>query len=119
VAVLGLALVPLALAWFLAYELSFALLEGQNFLILLSDPIGRGWDLFHTMHLTINYRIARGGWVRWAQEVLLLVGHIAAVVLAHDAALRVIGRRRGMRVTWTVAGLSSVSMVSACLLVLR
>jgi hypothetical protein len=119
VAVLGLALVPLALAWFVAYELTFTVLEGQNFLILLSDPVGRGWDLFHTMHLTIDYRVATGGWVRWAQEVLLLTGHLTAVVLAHDAALRVVGRRRGMRVTWTAAGLSSVSMVSACLLVLR
>jgi hypothetical protein len=118
-ALLGLALVPLALAWLVAHELTFALFEGQNVIILLSDPIGRGWDLFHTVDLNINYRLARGGWVRWAQLILLLTGHIATVVLAHDGAVRILGRRRGMRVTWTVAGLSAASIVGACLLVLR
>ncbi len=117
--VLGLALVPLALAWFVAYELSFTVLDGQNFFILLSDPIGRGWDLFHTIRFTIDYKVARGGWVRWTQEIVLLVGHVAAVVLAHDAALRRLGRKRGMRVTWTVAFVSAGSLVAACVMVLR
>jgi hypothetical protein len=119
VGILGLALVPLALAWLVAGELTATVLQGQNFLILLSDPIGRGWDLFHTIRFTIDYTVARGGWVRWTQEVLLLAGHVAAVVVAHDAALAVVGRRRGMRVTWAAAGLASMSIVGACLLVLR
>ena len=93
--------------------------EGQNFFILLSDPSGRGWDLFGTIDHTINYRIVTAGWVRWVQLGSLLVGHIVAVVLAHDGALRVLGRRRGMRVTWTATAVSAVSIVSAALLVLK
>jgi hypothetical protein len=117
-AVLGVALVPLALAWFVAYELTFTVLDGQNFFILLSDPIGRGWDLFGTAHNDYNYRVLTAGWVRWVQLAALLVGHAAAVVLAHDGAIGLFGRRRGMRVTWAVAGTAAVSIVSAALLVL-
>jgi hypothetical protein len=116
--ILGVALVPLAVGWFVAHDLTFFLFEGQNFLALLSDPIGRGWDLFGTIGRTIDYTIVRDGWVRWVQLGALLLGHTVAVVLAHDAALRLRGRRRGMRLTWTVAGIGAVSIVGASLLVL-
>ena len=118
-ALLGVALVPIAAAWFIAHDLTFLLFEGQNFLALLSDPLGRGWNLFGTINHTIDYRIVTAGWVRWVQLGSLLVGHTIAVVLAHDGAVRVLGRRRGMRVTWTVTGVSVVSVVGAALLVLK
>lgn len=115
---LGVALVPVAVGWFLAHDLTFLLFEGQNFLALLSDPLGRGWDLLGTIDSTIDYTIVRDGWVRWVQLAALLLGHTVAVVLAHDTALRLRSRRRSMRITWTVAGMSAVSVVAAALLVL-
>ena len=114
----GIALLPVALSWFLAHDLTILLLEGQSFVVLLSDPIGRGWDLFGTAHYDYDYRVLTAGWVRWVQLLALLVGHAAAVVLAHDGAIGLFGRRRGMRVTWAVAGTAAVSIVSAALLVL-
>jgi hypothetical protein len=114
----GIALLPLALAWFLAHDLTLLLFEGQNFIALLSDPLGRGWDLFGTIDRTIDYRVVTAGWVRWVQLVALLLGHVAAVVLAHDGAIGLFGRRRGMRVTWVVSATAAVSIVSAALLVL-
>ena len=54
-AALGVALVPLAIGWFIAHDLTLLLFEGQNFLALLSDPLGRGWDLFGTIDRTIDY----------------------------------------------------------------
>jgi hypothetical protein len=116
---LGLAMVPVALVWFVAHDITFLLFEGQNFFALLSDPLGRGWDLFGTIDHTINYRVVTAGWVRWLQLGALLVGHAIAVVLAHDGAVRVLGRRRGMRVTWATAGVAAVSVVGAALLVLK
>jgi hypothetical protein len=116
---LGLALVPVALVWFVAHDVTFLLFEGQNFYALLSDPLGRGWDLFGTIDHTIDYRVVTAGWVRWLQLGALLVGHTTAVVLAHDGALRILGRRRGMRVTWATAGVAALSVVGAALLVLR
>jgi hypothetical protein len=118
VGVVGLALVPLAVAWSLSHDLTLLLFEGQNFLILLSDPLGRGWDLFGTIDHTIDTDLVRAGWVRWVQLGSLAAGHVAAVVLAHDGALARLGRRRGMQVTWAVAVLAAASAVAAAALVL-
>ncbi len=118
VVLLGVALVPLALGWFVSHDLTLLLFEGQNFLALLSDPLGKGWDLFGTIDRTIDYGIVQAGWVRWVQLGSLLVGHVATVVLAHDGAIARLGRKRGMRVTWTVAVAAAGSVVSAALLVL-
>ncbi|HJR26999.1 MAG TPA: hypothetical protein VJ804_16085, partial [Acidimicrobiales bacterium] len=115
---LGLALVPIGATWFLADNLPPVLAEGQSFLALLSDPLGEGWDLFGTIDMTIDYTLASADWVQWVQLVALLGGHLGAVVLVHDGALARVGRRRGMRVTWTVAAAAAASFVAAALLVL-
>jgi hypothetical protein len=114
----GIALLPVALGWFVAHNLTIMLLEGQSFVVLLSDPIGRGWNLFGTVRNDYHYGVLTAGWVRWVQLLALLVGHAAAVVLAHDGAIGLLGRRRGMRVTWAVAGTAAVSIVGAALLLL-
>jgi hypothetical protein len=118
VAPLGVALVPLTLAWFLAHDLTLLLFEGQNFLALLSDPIGKGWNLFGTITNAIDYGIVQATWVRWAQVALLGVGHVAAVVLAHDVALHLVRRRVAMRATWAMAAAAAGSIVAAALMVL-
>lgn len=115
----GVALIPLAVGWFLAHDLTLLLLEGQNFWALLSDPIGRGWDLFGTIGDTIDYTISRATWVRWAQIGALALGHIAAVVIGHDTALRHTSARRAMQVTWGLALAATVSVVSSALVVLK
>jgi hypothetical protein len=116
---LGLALVPLATGWFIAHDLTLLLFEGQNFVALLSDPFGKGWDLFGTINRTIDYTIVQATWVRWVQLVALAVGHVAAVVVAHDLAIRTVGRRRGMAATWAMATVAAASLVAAVLLVLK
>jgi hypothetical protein len=116
---LGVALVPLALGWFVAHDLTLLLFEGQNFIALLSDPFGKGWDLFSTINRTIDYDIVQATWVRWVQVVALSLGHIAAVVIAHDVAIRLVGRRRGMAATWAMAVVAAASFVAAVLLVLQ
>lgn len=115
---LGLALVPLAAAWFLTHDVTLLLAEGQNLLVLISDPIGRGWDLFGTIDRSVDFGIVEERWVRWVQLALLAVGHVLAVVLAHDVALRIRGRRLAMRATWAVAVLAAASIAAAVLLVL-
>ncbi len=118
IAVLGRALVPIALAWFIAHDLTLLLFEGQNFLALLSDPLGRGWDLFGTITSTVDYSIIESGWVRTAEAAALVIGHLGAVLIAHDAALRRLRRRAAVRITWAASGLAAVSIVAAVLLIL-
>ncbi len=114
---LGLALLPVALTWFVAQDLAFLLLEGQSFYILMSDPLGRGWDLFGTIDNGISYRLIQGEWLRWVQIGTLLAGHVGAVTLAHDAAVRTLGLRRGVRTTWAVAAAGAASIVLAAMVV--
>lgn len=115
---LGIALVPLATGWFIGHDFTLLLFEGQNFYALLSDPLGRGWDLFGTFHHTIDYRVLESAWVRVVQLTVLVAGHVGAVVLLHDVALGVLRRRDAMRVTWTMAVVTAGSITAAALLVL-
>lgn len=115
---LGVALVPLATGWFLAHDLTFLLFEGQNFYALLSDPLGRGWDLFGTLDHPLDVGLVQSSWVRWAQLVLLVTGHVASVVVLHDVALGLLRRRPAMRATWAMATLAAGSITAAALLVL-
>jgi hypothetical protein len=115
---LGVALGPLAVSWFLAHDLTLLLFEGQNFVALMSDPIGEGWDLFGTITRTIDYGLVQATWVRWVQLALLGIGHVAAVVLGHDLALQLVRRRAAMAITWGLAGAAAISIVAAALMVL-
>ena len=87
-------LVPIAIAYHLAHYLSFLEMAGQYLVPLVSDPLGRGWDLFGT----VNYFV-RPGWIDarvvWNVSVAAIVtGHVAAVYLAHRQALQEFTERR-------------------------
>jgi hypothetical protein len=115
---LGRALVPLAVGWFLGHDMTLLLAEGQNAYALMSDPLGRGWDLFGTINHTIDYSIIRDPSLRWLSLVLITVGHVVAIVWLHELSLQRLSPRAAMRTTWTMAGAVSLSIVAACLLVL-
>jgi len=112
---LGVALVPVAVAWFVGHDLTLLLFEGQNFLALLSDPIARGWELVPPIEP--DYALVKAGWVPWVQVGAVVAGPLIAVVVAHDV---VRGRppRQAVRLTWGVAGAAAVSAVASALLVL-
>jgi hypothetical protein len=118
VRLLGVAAIPIAAAWYLADNLPLLLAEGQDFIALVSDPFGKGWDLFGTIDLSIDYTLATADWVQWVQLAALVAGHLAMLVVVHDGAIARLGRRRGMRVTWTMAGVAAASFVGASMLVL-
>ena len=86
-------LVPIALAYALAHYLTLILFEGQIFIAAVSDPFGMGWDLFGTADRTVSFWLSPE--VVWYLQVLIIVaGHVAGVVLAHDRALATSARRR-------------------------
>ncbi len=115
---LGVALIPLATGWFLAHDLSLLLTEGQNALILASDPLGRGQDLFGTVNGTIDYGLLTQSWLRWTELALAVVGNLAALVVFHDTALSLVTRRHAVRATMVMAALLSVTMGAGIALVL-
>jgi hypothetical protein len=80
-------LVPIAMVYVAAHYLTFQLFEGQATLYLASDPLGRGWDLFGTASRAIDYTYLSQNATWYIQVAFVVVGHVAALVLAHDRAL--------------------------------
>lgn len=81
------ALVPIVLGYTVAHYFSNTLFEGQGFIRALSDPFGRGWDLFGTADHRINYLLVTTRTIAWVQVLSIVIGHIAGVLLSHDRSL--------------------------------
>lgn len=82
-------LVPIAFVYNIAHYYNLILGQGQDLIRLISDPFGFGWNLFGTSEYTPNLSIIDAGITWHAQVALILIGHIAAVYLAHIVALKV------------------------------
>src|SRR5690606_2254013 len=82
-------LVPIAFAYVLAHYLSLLLYQGQALGYLISDPLGDGSDLFGTAHWMIDYQVLSATGIWYVQIIVIVLGHIGALVLAHDRALAI------------------------------
>jgi hypothetical protein len=87
-------LVPIAAVYVCAHYLTYLLYDGQRMRYLVSDPFGTGSDLFGTATQGVDYSILsqEGAWYCWVAFVVL--GHVAALTLAHDRALSLYGQAR-------------------------
>lgn len=83
----GPSLVPIMVAYTVAHYFSFLAFEGQNLIRLASDPYGLGWNLFGTAQWRVNYTILSTGAIAWTQTSAIALGHMVAVLVAHDRAL--------------------------------
>lgn len=112
-------LIPIAVAYHFTHYYTFLLTEARRLPWRLSDPFGFGWDLLGMGPESATAALQMG--VVWHTQVaVLLVGHIAGVWLAHDAALKTFGERRKVIVTqvpllmlmvvYTVVGLWILSL---------
>lgn len=80
-------LVPIALAYAVAHYASLLTYQGQALGYLVSDPLGDGSDLFGTAGWTIDYTVIGATGIWYLQVTVIVLGHIAALVLAHDRAI--------------------------------
>jgi hypothetical protein len=87
-------LVPIAAVYVAAHYLTFLIFEGQAISYLASDPFGQGWDLFGTVNSGINYSIFPQEDTWYIQVAVVVLGHVAALMLAHDRALTMYGQAR-------------------------
>ena len=81
-------LIPIALAYHYAHFLSYLLIQGQLIIPLVSDPFGAGWDLFGAADYAINIRITNARFIWIFSVAAIVLGHMAAVYLAHIRAMR-------------------------------
>lgn len=108
-------LVPIMFAYGLAHYFSLLVLEGQDVVRLLSDPLGQGWDVFGTAGNRIDYTAVSPTTIAWVQAGAIVLGHVAGVVAAHDKAVSLWRAPRAERtqypllavmIAYTVGGLA-------------
>jgi len=87
-------LVPIAIGYAVAHYFSFALFQGQEGVLLASDPFGRGWDLLGTNGTGIDYSFLGTGLIAAVQIGAIVLGHVLGVVAAHDRAAQLFRRRQ-------------------------
>ena len=110
-----LSLVPIALVYAVAHYFSLFVIQGQFVAPLLSDPFGKGWDLFGTAGVTPNIAVLTPNTIWYVQAVALVLGHVAGLVVAHDRAVSIFRDRDdalrsqyamlALMVVYTVGGL--------------
>ncbi len=86
--VFSVTIVPIAFAYNVAHYWTLLVIQGQQLIALVSDPLGWGWNVFGTAGYTVNVGIVGASTVWYTQVGLIVLGHIAAVYLAHRVALR-------------------------------
>jgi hypothetical protein len=87
-------LVPIAIGYAVAHYFSFALFQGQEGVLLASDPFGRGWNLLGTDGMGIDYAFLGTGLIAAVQIGAIVLGHVLGVVAAHDRAAYLFRRRQ-------------------------
>lgn len=121
---LALATLPIAAGYHLAHYLTSFLINSQYALVAASDPMGSGADYLHlgahyvsTGYMNTPHSVA----LIWlVQAAAIVIGHIIAILVAHEIALRRLGSHRaavisqlpvaGFMVAYTFFGLWLLSV---------
>ena len=84
-------LIPIVIGYVFAHYLTYLVERGQQTIILLADPLDRGWNLLGLGDAEVGYVLSVHPSVLATIKVLcVLAGHVAAVIAAHDRALRLL-----------------------------
>jgi hypothetical protein len=80
-------LIPIAFVYIIAHYFSLLLYQGEVGVKLLSDPWGRGWDIFGTHDFQPNFTFLTPHTIWYVQVAALVIGHIVGLAVAHDRAV--------------------------------
>lgn len=108
-------LIPIAVGYLVAHYFSLLVFEGQHTVILASDPLGTGANLFGTAERGVDFGLVSAATIAVVQVLAVVGGHVLGVVAAHDRAVRLLPRRHAvtgqlplliLMVAYTVGGLT-------------
>jgi hypothetical protein len=81
-------LIPIVIGYVFAHYLTYLVERGQQTVIQLADPLGRGWNPLGLGDAQVSYVLSMHPAVLATLKVcFVLAGHIAGVIAAHDRAL--------------------------------
>ncbi len=108
-------LLPIAFVYLVAHYVTLFLVQGQFAIPLLSDPLGRGWNLFGTAGVVPDLTVLSPNTTWYVQVGALVAGHVAGLAVAHDRSVAIFADRRdalrsqyamlALMVLYTVGGL--------------
>ncbi|MGH4013204.1 MAG: hypothetical protein ACRDSL_04580 [Pseudonocardiaceae bacterium] len=80
--------IPIVVGYVIAHYFSLLLFEGQQAIVMLSDPLGTSTELSGA----INYGLITATGIAFVQVVAVIVGHVLAVISAHDRSVALFPR---------------------------
>ncbi len=107
--------IPIAVGYLIAHYFSLLVFQGQHTLILASDPLVNGANLFGTAERAVDLSVASPETIATVQVAAVITGHLMGVVSAHDRAVRLFPRAQAitgqlpllvLMVAYTVGGLT-------------
>lgn len=109
-------IVPIVVGYVIAHYLTLLVETGQLTLILASDPLNQGMDLFGTAERDVDLWLSlHPGFTASVKVAAIVLGHVVAVVAAHDRVLTLVPKERAgaaqlpllmVMVAYTVTGLT-------------
>jgi len=87
-------LIPIAFVYVIAHYFSLFVVQGQFAVPLLSDPLGRGWNLLGTARVVPDLTVLSTATTQWVQWLALVAGHVAGLAVAHDRAVTIFADKR-------------------------
>lgn len=97
-------LAPVVAGYAIAHYFSLLVFDGQQIIILASDPLGVGADLFGTAGRAVDYTIVGAGAIALVQLGAVVAGHLLAAISAHDQAHRLFPPRVALRTQYPMLG---------------
>lgn len=87
-------LIPIAIGYHVAHYLTYLVINGQNIIKMASDPFNVGWNIFGTADFVPNQALFTPYATWYIQVGAIIIGHVAAVYIAHKIAIRVFDNRK-------------------------
>ena len=89
--------VPIAIGYAVAHYATLLIVEGQRTAIQMSDPLGRGWNVFGSAEMGVNSSIFDYPTVTAMIQLIAIVGgHIVGIVSAHEKSLTILRPERSL-----------------------
>jgi len=86
--------VPIIIGYIIAHYVNYLVEVGWDTLVLASDPLGNGSNWLGTGDLDrISWLSYRPTLLAWIKVAAVVIGHVVAVVAAHDRAVRVLPKQ--------------------------
>ncbi|MCR5979113.1 hypothetical protein GDN83_15470 [Gordonia jinghuaiqii] len=87
-------LIPIVIGYILAHYLQSLVEQGQEAILALGDPLGRGWNILWLSDAHPVYVMSAHPTLTVTLKVVFVLGgHMLGVAAAHDASLRLLPRR--------------------------